>query len=191
MNGNGGEMKGLMVRYRAEWAVLVCVTAAAVFMFSPREAEAQVPLQLGLGAGALVPTGDLADQVGTGVQVTTTLRLGFPLLPIHLRGDGMIGNLSGKGAANDLRAYGVSANVGWDVIPLVVTTGYLIGGVGYYWTKPDLPNAGTESDTGWNVGAGVRFNLLSLRLFAEARYNRISTDAGNVSFVPVTVGIMF
>jgi opacity protein-like surface antigen len=52
---------------------------------------------------------------------------------------------------------------------------------------------GAQNRFGFNIGGGVKIPLTSsFETFVEARYNRVTVDNGqSLSFVPVTVGIMF
>ena len=84
-------------------------------------------------------------------------------------------------------------------MPAMVASPYLIGGLGYYNTKFDLDNVDSESDFGFNVGIGMKFNLSGFGTFAEIRYHTIfsgndddaGVDIGNTNFIPLTFGIMF
>ncbi len=93
--------------------------------------------------------------------------------------------------------------------------GYLIGGVGGYYTRISLTSFGygyvcdpwwgfcyfasgdqvvAQHDVtkfGWNAGAGVSFALRSgMNLFVEARYNQIQMPQ-KFEYVPITVGVRF
>jgi hypothetical protein len=49
-----------------------------------------------------------------------------------------------------------------------------------------------ENHFGFNVGGGVKLPLSSsFETFVEARYNHVSVNGGSLSFIPVTVGIMW
>jgi len=76
-------------------------------------------------------------------------------------------------------------------LPVPGVSPYVIGGAGLYMLGSDLDGASNENHMGWNAGAGVNLPLGFLKAFVEARYNNISTDAGSMKFVPVTLGIMF
>jgi len=168
-------------------AVVVAVLGVDVPM-----ASAQSPISLGVGAGVTVPRNDLEAITDRGYHGMATLRVGLPLLPVHLRGDVMHGQLAGTSSgAGDLQVTSASVNVGYDVIPLAVFSVYAIAGAGYYWTKLDDPAGDRVRTGGWNAGAGVRISLGPVRLFGEARYHVINVDSGDAHVVPVTVGIMF
>lgn len=167
-------------------AISLSLAGAAV------SAGAQSPLSLGVGAGVTMPRDDLGARTDRGYHGMVTLRLGVPLVPIHLRGDVMHGRLDGApGGTGDLQVTSASLSVGYDVLPLAVVSVYAIAGAGYYWTKLDNPGGDRERHGGWNAGAGVRLSLGSLQLFGEARYHAINVESGDAHMVPVTVGIMF
>ena len=95
------------------------------------------------------------------------------------------------------------------------TYGYLIGGVGAYYTELQLTEYGygyvcnpwwgycysgtgnvvvaSNSTTrfGWNGGVGMAFRLQGPTLFIEARYTRIETSPQPLEFIPVTIGLRF
>ena len=95
------------------------------------------------------------------------------------------------------------------------TYGYLIGGIGAYYTQVQLTEYGygyvcnpwwgycyygtgnsvvaSNSTTrfGWNGGVGMAFRLQGPTLFIEARYTRIETSPQPLEFIPVTIGLRF
>ena len=91
-------------------------------------------------------------------------QLKLPIIPFAIRGEGMWPkDPTGSGA----RAYIVSGVLS---IPFVIVTPYAQAGWGDY-------NFGDPSRSKWSAGLGVRLNLGSLGIFAEAtRYNRMNTD---------------
>jgi opacity protein-like surface antigen len=76
---------------------------------------------------------------------------------------------------------------------------YAIGGAGLYRTAVNFNTGGSaaENHFGFNIGGGIKIPLSSsFETFVEARYNRvtINNNAGgssSLSFIPVTVGVMF
>jgi opacity protein-like surface antigen len=76
---------------------------------------------------------------------------------------------------------------------MVGVSPYLIGGAGLYASTVQPTGAAnvTSNNFGWNAGAGVKLPMSVFNAFVEARYNRIKATGGSLSFVPVTVGIMF
>lgn len=171
-------------------AALASALLAGAMFAAP--AAAQLPLSLGVGGGLAIPQGDLSNAVDNGFHGMATLRAGVPLVPVHLRVDGMYAQLgAGTAGSADLEVMAATANLGYDVVPLGLASLYVVGGGGYYWLKADVPGAEREGQAGWNAGAGVRFSLMAMRLFAEARYHAVNVEGGNVRLIPVTVGLSF
>ena len=162
-----------------------------------QSASAQVatilkPIQVGVAAGAAIPVSDLGNNFNTGFNVTGTIGINVPLLPIGFRIDAAYNQFSAKGASNvSAKIAGVSGNAVFSVPGAVIVSPYLIGGVGYYRVSSSATGSVASNNFGFNAGAGVKIPLLVFSTFAEARYNRISENGGSTSFVPVTVGVMF
>ena len=175
--------------------VLGVMTAVLAIAASAPAAQAQNPMSFGIAAGATIPTGDLGDVVKTGFHGMATLGFSPAMVPFGVRIDGMYNSMEGKGDVSDakLRVIGLTANGVWQM-PGMVTSPYLIGGVGYYNSDVDIEGVDSSSDFGLNVGIGAKFNLSGFGTFAEIRYHNIfdgEGDVGNSSFIPITFGIMF
>lgn len=138
-----------------------------------------------------MPRDRLETTAQRGYHGMATLRLGVPLVPVHLRLDGLHARLGGLAASDDLEVTAATANLGYDVVPLAVAALYVVGGGGYYWTGRSAPGAVRARDTGWNAGAGIRLSLGKVRLFGEARYHTVRTAEGGLHFIPVTFGFSF
>ena len=180
--------------------VLGVMTAIVAIAASAPAVQAQNPMSFGIAAGATIPTGDLGDAVKTGFHGMATLGFTPAMVPFGVRIDGMYHSLAGEAdilgegtGEIDLRVIGVTAN-GIFAMPAMVASPYLIGGLGYYNTKFDLEDFESESDFGFNVGVGMKFNLSGFGTFAEIRYHNIfngGDDVDNMAFIPLTFGIMF
>lgn len=181
----------------------IVLGALAAVALASGTASAQVrPVTLGLAAGASIPTGDLGDMSETGFHVLGTLGAKPPLLPLGFRADIMYNQLGVKdglgvpGVADDdnFRLFSVNLNLllsGSSPTPLVGFAPYVIGGAGYYNSK--VADFDAENDFGLNVGGGIRFNLGGFSTFGEVRYHHVfvGEDQDNLSFLPITFGIMF
>jgi hypothetical protein len=155
-------------------------------------AAAQGPVALGIGGGVTVPRDRLEGVADRGYHGQLTLRIGVPLVPVHARVDALHTRLGGAlSSAADFEVSGLTASLGYDVVPLAVASVYVVGGAGYYWSRWDGPDAERVRRAGWNAGAGVRLSLGAVRLFGEARYHIVRGDAGAVHFVPLTIGVIF
>ncbi len=115
----------------------------------------------------------------------------LPFIPVGVRVDGAYNSFGEKiTGAGKLHAISATGNLVWR-LPVPGFSPYVIGGAGLYMVGSDVSGASNENHMGWNAGAGVNLPLGFLKAFVEARYNNISTDAGSMKFVPVTLGIMF
>jgi opacity protein-like surface antigen len=69
---------------------------------------------------------------------------------------------------------------------------YAIGGLGpYRLSCSGVASCESETRMGWNAGVGIRFGLLLIHGFAEARYHYVPATGGSVQYVPITVGLLF
>ncbi len=194
-------------------------TAAAMVAASASLAGAQAstslvkPFSFGISGGAAIPMSDLSNGssngftgVNTGYNVTGSVALGFPVIPFSVRADVAYNSFGTKNvqvAANansasynaDARVVGVTANAVLPIpLPVPILSPYLIGGVGAYNVRL-TPFAGaansSQTNRGFNLGAGVTLPLPGLNTFVEARYHRVNMNNGSMAFVPITVGVMF
>jgi opacity protein-like surface antigen len=152
----------------------------------------------GLFGGGTVPQGDAADAFDTGWNGGGLLLFNIPVIPVGLRVDAAyhkLGAADSVVAAGDAEILAATANVTVG-FRLLVLKPYVVGGVGYYrldFSDESFPSAfsGTNSETGWNAGAGVSISLRKIDVFVEARYHSVSTDGESFRFVPVSIGLAF
>lgn len=163
--------------------------AFALFAFA-LPAHAQKPISVGISAGATMPTGDLSNSTNTGFNVTGTLAFHAPMMPIGLRADVAYNQLGIKNISDNVNVTSVTGNVTY-ALPGVMVSPYAIAGVGMYHVGSSAPGSTSDNKFGFNAGVGARFSLSGFSTFLEARYNKVNSDAGNFSYVPVTFGIMF
>ena len=174
---------------------LFLAIAAIALVAMPRVSQAQLgvlkPFQLGVAGGVAQPMSDLSDAAKLGYNATAALGINLPFIPVGLRIDGAYNSFGEKiTGAGKLHAISATGNLVWR-LPVPGFSPYVIGGAGLYMVGSDLDGASNENHMGWNAGAGINVPLGFLKGFVEARYNRVSTDATSMQFVPVTVGIMF
>jgi hypothetical protein len=174
-------------------ALVVSFALAAL----PVVASAQVGF--GVAAGASVPMGDFSKGYSTGYHAQASLDLAIPLSPIGFRFDGSLDGFnlkSGTTATGSTRIIGGEANVlmGFGAVPLLGP--YVIAGAGLFNTNSDFKSgatttSGSETKPGASIGAGIRFGLGGLGVFAETSYHYINSTGGSTSYVPVMFGISF
>ena len=180
-----------------KFVIPVAALTALATLAAGRAATAQVatilkPVQIGVAAGAAVPVSDLGNSFSTGFNVTGTIAINVPLLPVGFRIDAAYNQFGAKGTSNvNAKIAGVTGNVLFSIPGAVIISPYLIGGVGYYRVSSSVTGSVASNNFGFNAGAGVKIPLLVFAAFVEARYNRVSENGGSTSFIPVTVGVMF
>ena len=188
-------------------AFVASVAASASTALGQGNTSLVKPISIGISGGVSVPTGDLANGangVSTGYNVTGSLAIGLPVLPLGLRGDVSYNSFGSKNkgfaqpngvaTGEDVSVIGATANVVYSLpLPAPVLTPYAIGGIGIYDVRlsPTSGSTTSKSGFGYNIGAGVKLPLVAFNAFIEARYHHVNQGNGSVSFVPVTVGVMF
>ena len=173
-------------------AVAVIALLAAAGTASAQVATILKPVQIGVAVGGALPLSDFGKSFNSGFNVTGTMAINVPLLPVGFRIDAAYNQFGAKGTSNiNAKIAGVSGNAVFSVPGAVIVSPYLIGGVGYYRVSSSATGSVAANDFGFNVGAGVKVPLVVFSTFIEARYTRVSESGGSMSFVPVTVGVMF
>jgi opacity protein-like surface antigen len=171
-------------------------------------AQAQL---IGVGVGTLVPQGDLADGVKSGLAAAVNFEFGGRL---KLRGEFFWANSDIKGAFS---ADGIplpdDANASGDVKFLAGTASavfyplagmfqpYVLGGAGMYQRKvaQDVEDVGDEiddlrlkdSDFGFHFGGGLKLQFKPVAVFGEFRYVRVKHEGedNKSNFVPILIGV--
>jgi hypothetical protein len=196
--GGGNPLKELIVKK----FILPGVFVLTVLLLSTAPAAAQGTggFQFGLTAGASFPSGDTSTAFDTGYHGGLVLNYELPALPLGIRVDGDYRKFDGKATgtgSGSAEIFDGTANlvVG---IRIVLVKVYALGGGGFYNMKIKAEYGGVSSsisqtDFGWNAGAGVAFVVGKLSIFGEGRYHEVTLDnsAGKFKFVAATAGILF
>ena len=175
---------------------LSTLAAAAVVTAAAPAAQAQAsynPFQIGGAAGIAFPTSDLGTFTNTGYNVTLAVGYKPQYMPLGVRVEAAYNQFGFDGGGGNVNIPAFTGNLVY-TLPGVSFSPYAIGGAGLYRTNIDITGGGSagENHFGFNVGGGVKIPLSSsFETFVEARYNRVTVNGGNLSFVPVTVGIMW
>jgi hypothetical protein len=169
-------------------------------LLSAQVAQAQA-LSFGVGGGIVVPSGTLADGVGTGWNGMALLRVQPPASPIGFQIDAFYTRFSLDGGADGhSRLLGGTANAVYSFPGVSMARPYLIGGLGLYNGKTSIDGLGSsDSQTkfGLNAGAGFDFGLGKAKLFAEGRFHAIMKGTADANgektayLIPLTVGVRF
>lgn len=178
----------------------LCVTlAASLLVVSASTASAQFasPIRFNVNAGAAIPVGTLADDVlngGGGAELGFHLGAGLELRPafspVGLRFDGAFDRMGIEDFDANWSIWSLTANA---VLAPTASPLYFIGGIGFYGT--DITGEGidepSETDFGFNLGAGFSVPLTGFSSFIEARWHNVNTEGDNLSFIPIVFGIRF
>jgi opacity protein-like surface antigen len=150
------------------------------------------PVQFGISGGVAIPSGDLSTDFSTGFNVGAHVGFNPAMIPIGIRVDGAYNQFSVKGGGANTHITSVTGN-GIYKFPSMSVTPYAIAGAGWYNTAITVNGLGSASENhfGWNAGGGLSIPLSGFDTFLEARYHRVTGVDGNVSWIPITFGIMF
>lgn len=160
--------------------------ALAATFIAPAALHAQTSFIV--AAGAAVPVGNTADELKMGYNATLGIGIKPPLAPIGLRIDGMYNSFDSKVGTGTGRILAGTANV--TLSALAMPVGYLIGGLGMYNLSAS-GGGGSETDFGFNAGAGLNFPLTGFSTFLEARFHFVNTELESTKFIPITFGLRF
>jgi opacity protein-like surface antigen len=159
---------------------------------SPASLEAQRPISVGLAGGVSLPQGDLADGANTGWHALGTIGLSTLMQPLGLRLD-VAYNRFDLSDVDGHQAVGSATLNGTYRLPMTNSpmSPYLISGLGAYRSECSVgPECEATTKFGWNVGLGTKL-FVGFRSFVEARYHRTKRGDANVSYFPLTLGVMF
>jgi opacity protein-like surface antigen len=172
--------------------ILAAVCAGVTTSVVPLEAQ-QRPISIGLAGGVSLPQGDLADGVNSGWHALGTIALSTLMQPLGLRLD-VAYNRFDLSAVDGNQSVGSATLNATYRLPMTNSpmSPYLISGLGAYRSECSLA-VGCEATTksGWNVGLGTKLFVLGFRSFVEARYHRTKRADTDVSYFPLTLGLMF
>ena len=158
---------------------------ALVVLGPPSSASAQWPATFGIAAGPTFST----DAEDVGYHVGGLIQLDPILLPIGFRVDGVMNQFNFPGGKK--RIFDVSANLLYAMIPTPRVKPYVIAGLGFYGSRVVGSDELGQNDIGINAGAGVKFNLIVVNGFVDARFHHIFSEGGGTGFIPVSIGITF
>jgi hypothetical protein len=175
------------------------LVVSAVMALAAGDAAAQTPVSFGVGGGVTIPTGSSSDAFGTGWHGMALVRFKPAASPVGFQIDGMYQRLGTEDPApeGNLQVINGTANVVFS-FPVSEETRfrpYLIGGLGYYNSKIKFdvgPDSESESDFGFNAGAGFDVGFGGGTFFVEGRFHNVFvSEADDFKFIPITAGIRF
>lgn len=152
----------------------------------------------------------------TGYNITGSIAFALPVVPFGVRMDasynrfgtrnlaflaiappcsGVCSLPAGPGGYNaDVRVLAYTANVVYALPwPTPVIRPYILGGGGIYNVVqyPTVGDSYSQTNAGYELGAGATMPFSGFKTFIEARYQRVNQHSGSVAFMPISVGVEF
>jgi hypothetical protein len=167
--------------------------ALAIVLFAAPALAAQSQptegIRFGFGVGPTLPIGNYGDVDKMGYHVLGALQLPISQSPVHLRIDVLYGQTSHDVGSGSTTLFGGTVSALYHLGDRHASARpYILGGLGLY--NVDAGGA-TQSKIAYGFGGGLLFGLSGLNAFVEARYMSVQTSGASLTFVPITVGLMF
>lgn len=145
-------------------------------------------IRFGLGGGIIVPIGDFADFDESGWNLLGVIQLPIAHSPIHLRFDALYGATSHKVGSGSTKLFGATADLLYHVGDRAASVRpYVLGGLGFY----NVSNGSSATKFTFGLGGGILFGIGDMHAFLEGRYMSVQTSGSSLTFVPITLGLMF
>ena len=146
-----------------------------------------------IAGGASLPTGAFGDATSGGWHALAGVAVSSLMQPLGLRIEVAHNRFGLETASGDRGVTSYTANVTYR-LPMTNSpiSPYVVTGAGAYTLGCfGVVACGSNTEFGWNAGAGMRFVGFGVRSFVESRFHAMNDDTGNVRFVPLTVGLSF
>ena len=147
-------------------------------------------VRFGVGGGITLPTGNYGTVDKAGWHVLGLIQFPISQSAIHLRFDALYGSTSHKsgfGSGNTKLTGGTAdllyhlGNSAASVRP------YVLGGLGIF----SVSDGSSTSKFAFGLGGGILFGVGTMHAFAEGRYISVQTSGSSLTFIPISVGLMF
>jgi hypothetical protein len=188
--------------------LLVLALAATGLGVPALSAHAVGPVEIGLGGGVSLPVSDFKDSFNNGFNVMGVVNVKPPMFPVGLRGS--VGyqrfGAAETGGVTDgsTKMTSVLGGFVYQVIPVGPVSPYFTLSGGAFHLDTQITAGGEKSQQkttafGLDAGLGVKVNLVSVKLFAEARFQNLfakkaldpALDKHDLRATPLTVGMLF
>lgn len=173
--------------------LIISTFVAAIAMTAPAataSAQSSNPFEIGGAFGASIPVGDGVDGIDTGWNATFILGYKPSFSPLGFRAEAGYNQFGITDTEENISIASFTGNAVFE-LPTGGFTPYIIGGAGLYNIGTSISGIDSENKFGFNVGGGISMPLSGFKVFVEARYNRVSTDGGSTSYVPIVFGAIF
>ena len=151
------------------------------------------PVSFGIAGGMSMHTGDFGNAFKSGYNVSGLLQFQQPSWPVALRIEAQYQDFSAKGGVDaSAKTIGGLANVIFAFPTKSTVRPYVTGGLGYFHLKMEEGDlSGSDNKFGFDMGAGLDFQLSGMNTFIEANWQSIRAEGAAANQIPIRVGIRF
>ena len=151
------------------------------------------PVSFGIAGGMSMPTGDFGDGFKSGYNVSGLVQFQQPSWPVAIRVEAQYQDFGAKGGVDaSMKTMGGLANVLYNFSTSSTVRPYVTGGLGFFHIKSEFGDAsGSDNKFGYDLGAGLDFQLSGMNTFVEANWQSIRGDGASANQIPIRVGIRF
>ena len=157
------------------------------------QAQPTEGIRFGVGGGLTLPMGTFGDVDKAGWHLLGVLQLPISQSPIHLRFDAMYGQTSPKSGfgSGNTTLTGATADLLYHLGDHAAKVRpYILGGLGFY--NVDFGGgSSSQSKLAFGLGGGILFGVGTMHAFLETRYMSVQTSGKSLTFLPVSLGVMF
>ena len=171
------------------------IFALALLLFATpalqgQHAQPTEGIRFGVGGGITLPTGDYGTADKAGWHVMGLIQLPISQSPIHLRFDALYGSTSHKSGfgSGNTKLTGATADLLYHLGDRRASVRpYVLGGLGIF----DVSDGSSTSKFAFGLGGGILFGVGTMHAFLEGRYISVQTSPSSLTFIPISVGLMF
>jgi hypothetical protein len=146
-------------------------------------------VRFGVGGGVILPMGNYGDFDKAGWHVMGLIQLPIAQSPIHLRFDALYGATSHKGGGSgSTKLTGGTADLLYHLGDRRSSVRpYVMGGLGFF----NVSDGSSTTKFAFGLGGGILFGVGTMHAFLETRYMSIQTSGSSLTFLPISLGVMF
>lgn len=181
---------------RSVFGVAMALALVATAANAQSVVPAARPVSFGIAGGMSTPTGTFGDAFKSGYNVSGLVQFQQPTWPVALRIELQYQDFGAKdGVDVSAKSIGGLANLIYAFPTNSTVRPYLTGGLGYFHMKfdSDIDGLSSSSDNkfGFDLGAGLDFQLSGMNTFIEADWQSVQTEGEASRMIPIRVGIRF
>ena len=172
-------------------AVVLGLCAAPVLQAQSQPTEG---IRFGVGGGLTLPMGNFGDVDKAGWHLLGLIQFPISHSPIHFRADAMYGQTSHKSGfgSGKTTLTGATADLLYHLGDRAASVRpYVLGGLGFYNVDFGGGSGSSQSKLAFGLGGGILFGVGTMHAFLETRYMSVQTSGSSVTFLPISLGVMF